>query len=77
MRLWKQHDITVFAADQVEGRYVPWQMTVPGRGTGAKPASNAGKLLRKPKTPKNVKDAAASDLAQAPRHPKKTTNKGK
>ena len=41
------------------------------KGTGAKPASDAGKLLRKPKTPKNVKDVAASDLAQAPRHPKK------
>ena len=41
------------------------------KGTGAKPASNSGKLLRKPGTPKNVKDVAASDLAQAPRHPKK------
>jgi hypothetical protein len=46
------------------------------KGTGAKPASNAGKLLRQPKTPKNVKDVAASDLAQAPRHPK-NTKKGK
>ena len=42
-----------------------------GRGTGAKPASNAGKLLRNPKTPKKVKDVAASDLAQSPRKPKK------
>jgi len=41
------------------------------KGTGPKPASDAGKLLRKPKTPKDVKDVAASDLAQAPRHPKK------
>jgi hypothetical protein len=40
-------------------------------GTGRKPASNAGKLLRDPKTPKKVKDVAASDLAQAPRKPKK------
>lgn len=42
-----------------------------GGGTGRKPASNAGKLLRDPKTPKKVKDVAASDLAQAPRKPKK------
>jgi hypothetical protein len=41
------------------------------KGTGKKPASNAGKLLRDPKTPKKVKDVAASDLAQAPRKPKK------
>jgi len=41
------------------------------KGTGAKPASDAGKLLDDPKTPKNVKDVAASDLAQAPRRPKK------
>jgi len=42
-----------------------------GGGTGRKQASNAGKLLRDPKTPKKVKDVAASDLAQAPRKPKK------
>ena len=42
-----------------------------GKGTGAKPASDASKLLRDPKTPKKVKDVAASDLAQAPRKPKK------
>jgi len=42
-----------------------------GKGTGTKPASDAGKLLRDPKTPKKVKDVAASDLAQAPRKPKK------
>jgi hypothetical protein len=42
-----------------------------GGGTGRKPASNAGKLLRDPKTPKKVKDVAASDLAQAPRKRKK------
>jgi hypothetical protein len=41
------------------------------KGTGKKPASNAGKLLRKPKTPPDVKDVAASDLAQAPRKPMK------
>jgi hypothetical protein len=41
------------------------------KGTGPKPASNAGELLRNPKSPKKVKDVAASDLAQAPRHPKK------
>src|SRR6266704_3266799 len=33
-----------------------------GKGTGPKPASDAGKLLRNPKTPKKVKDVAASDL---------------
>jgi hypothetical protein len=37
-----------------------------GEGTGRKSASNAGKLLRDPKTPKKVKDVAARDLAQAP-----------
>ena len=31
-----------------------------GRGTGRKPAE--GKLLRNPKTPKKVKEVAASDL---------------
>jgi hypothetical protein len=36
-----------------------------GKGTGAKPASDAGKLLRKPGTPKNVKDVAASGHAAA------------
>jgi hypothetical protein len=41
------------------------------KGTGKKPASDAGKLLRDPKTPKKVKDVAASDLAQTPRKPKK------
>jgi hypothetical protein len=41
-----------------------------GGGTGRKPASNAGKLLRDPKTPKKVKDVAVSDLAQASRKPK-------
>ena len=40
------------------------------KGTGPKPASNAGQLLRNPKTPKKVKDVAASDLAQTPRRPK-------
>ena len=43
------------------------------KGTGRKPASNAGQLLRDPKTTPKVKDVAASDLAQAPRHPKKKT----
>jgi hypothetical protein len=42
-----------------------------GKGTGPKPASDAGKLLRDPKTPKKAKEVAASDLAQAPRKPKK------
>lgn len=42
-----------------------------GRGTGRKPASDAGKLLHSPKTPKKVKEVSASDLAQAPRKPKK------
>jgi hypothetical protein len=42
-----------------------------GKGTGPKPASDAGKLLRNPKTPKKDKEVAASDLAQAPRKPKK------
>jgi len=39
--------------------------------TGKKDASKAGKLLQSPKTPKNVKSVAASDLAQAARKPKK------
>ena len=42
-----------------------------GSGTGRKPASDAGKLLRNPKTPKKVKEVSASDLAQAPRKPEK------
>ncbi len=33
--------------------------------TSSKDASNAGKLLVNPKTPKKVKSVAASDLAQA------------
>jgi len=33
--------------------------------TGKKDASKAAKLLRNPKTPKNVKSVAGSDLAQA------------
>ena len=33
--------------------------------TGKKDASQAGKLLSNPKTPKPVKSVAASDLAQA------------
>ena len=33
------------------------------KGTGKKPASDAGKLLRSPKTPKKVKDVAASNYS--------------
>jgi len=33
-------------------------------GTGKKPASDAGKLLSDPESPEDVKDVAASDLAQ-------------
>ncbi len=33
-------------------------------GTSKKDASKAGRLLSNPKTPKNVKSVAASDLAQ-------------
>jgi len=40
-------------------------------GTGKKPASNAGKLLSDPESPEDVKDVAASDLAQVKRSPKK------
>ncbi len=40
--------------------------------TSKKDASKAGKLLSNPKTPKNVKSVAGSDLAQA-----KGKNKGK
>ncbi len=36
--------------------------------TGKKAASNAGKTLANPKATKVEKSAAASDLAQAPRH---------
>lgn len=35
--------------------------------TSKKDASKAGKLLQDPKTPKQVKSVAASDLAQAKR----------
>lgn len=33
-------------------------------GTSKQDASKAGKLLQSPKTPKNVKSVAGSDLAQ-------------
>jgi hypothetical protein len=39
------------------------------KGTGPEPASNAGRLLRDPDSPEDVKDVAASDLAQVERHP--------
>jgi hypothetical protein len=45
--------------------------SVHGIATGKKDASKAGKLLQNPKTPKNVKSVAGSDLAQAKRRPKK------
>lgn len=35
--------------------------------TGSKDASESGKLLRKPNTPKPVKSVAGSDLSQAPK----------
>jgi hypothetical protein len=41
------------------------------KGTGKKPASDAGKLLSDPESPEDVKDVAASDLAQVKRRPKK------
>jgi hypothetical protein len=69
--MWNLHDITV-PCRSARGREVCFMATNSDReGTGKKPASNAGKLLRDPKTPKKVKDVAASDLAQAPRKPKK------
>lgn len=36
--------------------------------TGKKPASDASKILRDPKSTKKEKEVAASDLAQAKRH---------
>lgn len=39
--------------------------------TGPEAAAVAGKLLKNPKTPKNVKKVAASDLTQAPPKPPK------
>lgn len=39
--------------------------------TSKKAASDAGKLLANKKTPKKVKEVAASDLAQAKRRPKR------
>jgi len=41
------------------------------KGTGPEPASNAGRLLGDPKSPEDVKDVAASDLAQVERRPEK------
>jgi len=35
--------------------------------TGKKPASEAGKELRNPKTPKKTRGPLASDLAQTPK----------
>lgn len=52
-------------------RFMAKAKTSDREGTGQKPASDAGKLLRDPKTPKKVKEVAASDLAQAPKQPKK------
>jgi hypothetical protein len=43
-----------------------------GRQTSAKDASMAGKLLRNPKTPANIRSVAASDLSQRAPKPKKT-----
>jgi len=40
--------------------------------TSKKDASKASKLLSNPKTPKNVKSVAGSDLAQAKSKSKKT-----
>jgi hypothetical protein len=39
--------------------------------TGKKAASDAGKVLNDPKATKAEKTAAASDLAQTPKHGKK------
>ncbi len=39
--------------------------------TGKKPAHDAAELLKNPRTPKKVKEVAASDLAQAKKKPKK------
>jgi hypothetical protein len=38
--------------------------------TGKKPASDAGRILSNPKSTPKQKEIAASDLAQAKRHPK-------
>lgn len=40
-------------------------------GTGAAAASAAGRVLRDPKSSKDDKTAAGSDLAQVPEKPKK------
>ena len=40
-------------------------------GTGEKAASDAGRLLSDPESPEDVKDVAASDLAQVERRPEK------
>ena len=44
--------------------------------TGKKAASDAGKILRDPKSTKKEKEVAASDLAQR-REPSKSKGKGK
>lgn len=43
--------------------------------TGKKPASDASKILRNPKSPSPQKEVAASDLAQAPRRAKPSPKK--
>lgn len=43
--------------------------------TGKKPASDAGKLLRKPSTPAKTKEVAGSDLAQAKKGARKPSKK--
>ena len=48
-----------------------WLPAAMARGPARSRLSDAGKLVRNPKTPKKAKEVAASDLAQAPRKPKK------
>jgi len=43
--------------------------------TGKKAASDAGKILSDPRSTKKEKEIAASDLAQAKRHPKPKSGK--
>ncbi|MGO9164527.1 MAG: hypothetical protein ACLP7J_28185 [Streptosporangiaceae bacterium] len=40
-----------------------------GKGTGPKPASDAGKLLRNPKTPKKVKDVRRFEAEESGGNP--------
>ncbi len=61
-------DFSVLSFVSIFSAYLYWASIVGEEvenvGTSKSDASKAGKLLQNPKTPKNVKSVAGSDLAQ-------------